>query len=193
VCVCVTRRVPGGYLGDELVVVGQVRPAVDAAVRSMAAGQVRLERLGARHSDHGRGGRAVQEGAAGPGRLAGEAPQDTGEGRGGRWGGRHAPAAGRRWRLRAGGREGGRRPQGEHDWVGVRVGLRLRHLCNGLIPPVPVDMECNMGAGPLLPAGHSFIMDKALSSAQRPDFRQLGEGGCKRTLRGYRVGKGFRR
>ena len=85
------RGVPG-YLGDKLIVVGQVSPAVDAAVRSMAAGQVRLERLGARHSDHGRGGRAVQEGAAGPVWLAWEAPQDTGEGRGGWRGGRHEPA-----------------------------------------------------------------------------------------------------
>ena len=71
------------HLGDELIVVGQVCSAVDAAVGAVAAGQVGLKGLGARHSDHGRGRRAVQEGAAGPGRLAGEAPQHTGEGRGG--------------------------------------------------------------------------------------------------------------
>lgn len=83
--------VAAGYLGDELVVVGQVGPAVDAAVGSVAARQVGLEGLGARHSDHGRGWRAVQKGAAGPGRLTREAPQHTGEGRGGRWGGRRTP------------------------------------------------------------------------------------------------------
>ena len=87
--------------------VGQVGPAVDAAVGAVAVGQVGLEGLGARH-DHrrragggvrrgdgvavaGRGRGAVQEGAAGPGRLAGEAPQHAGEGRGGAWGGRHTP------------------------------------------------------------------------------------------------------
>lgn len=73
--------------------VGQVRSAVDAAVGSVAAGQVGLEGLGARHPDHrvGRGGGAVQERAAGPARLAGEAPQHTGKGRGGGRGGRHTP------------------------------------------------------------------------------------------------------
>lgn len=79
------------YLGDELVVVGQVSSAVDAAVRSVAARQVRLESLGARHSDHGWSWRAVQEGTASPGRLTREAPQHTGEGRGGRWVGRRTP------------------------------------------------------------------------------------------------------
>ncbi len=63
--------------------VGEVCSAVDAAVGAVAAGQVRLERFGARHGDHGPGRRAVQEGAAGPGRLTREAPQHTGEGRGG--------------------------------------------------------------------------------------------------------------
>lgn len=72
--------------------VGQVSSAVDAAVGSMAARQVCLEGLGARHSDHGRGWRAVQKGTASPGRLTGEAPQHTGEGRGGRWYGRQTPA-----------------------------------------------------------------------------------------------------
>lgn len=70
-------------LGDELVMVGEVSSAVDAAVGAVAAGQVRLESFGARHGDHGPGRRAVQEGAAGPGRLTREAPQHTGEGRGG--------------------------------------------------------------------------------------------------------------
>lgn len=83
--------VVAGYLRDELVVVGQVSSAVDAAVGSVAARQIRLEGLGARHSDHGRGWRAVQEGTASPGRLTGEAPQHTGEGRGGRWVGRRTP------------------------------------------------------------------------------------------------------
>lgn len=63
--------------------IGEVRSAVDAAVGSMTAGQVRLEGFGARHGDHGPGRRAVQEGAAGPSRLTGEAPQHTGEGRDG--------------------------------------------------------------------------------------------------------------
>ncbi len=63
--------------------VGEVCSAVDAAVGAVAAGQVRLERFGARHGDHGPGRRAVQEGAASPGRLTREAPQHTGEGRGG--------------------------------------------------------------------------------------------------------------
>lgn len=63
--------------------VGEVCSAVDAAVGTVAAGQVRLESFGARHGDHGPGRRAVQEGAAGPGRLTREAPQHTGEGRGG--------------------------------------------------------------------------------------------------------------
>lgn len=71
--------------------VGQVSAAVDATVSSMAAWQVRLKGLGARHSDHGRGWRAVQEGTASPGRLTREAPQHTGEGRGGRWVGRRTP------------------------------------------------------------------------------------------------------
>ena len=95
------------YLGDELVMVGQVSSTVDAAVGTVAVGQVGLEGLGARHDDSclgdsggfrgdgvavaGRSMGAVQEGAAGPGRLAGEAPQHTGEGRGGAWGGRHTP------------------------------------------------------------------------------------------------------
>lgn len=79
------------YLGDELIVVGQVSSAVDATVCSMAARQVRLKGLGARHSDHGRSWRAVQEGTASPGRLTREAPQHTGEGRGGRWVGRRTP------------------------------------------------------------------------------------------------------
>lgn len=78
-------------LRDELVVVGQVSSAVDAAVGSVAARQVRLKSLGARHSDHGRCWRAVQEGTASPGRLTREAPQHTGEGRGGRWVGRRTP------------------------------------------------------------------------------------------------------
>lgn len=93
-----------GYLGDELVVVGQVSSAVDAAVGPVAAWQVGLKSLGARHSDHGRCWRAVQEGTASPGRLTGKAPQHTGEGRGGRWVGRHTPEqAGheRRWLDRA--------------------------------------------------------------------------------------------
>lgn len=80
-----------GYLGDELIVVGQVSSAVDATVGSMAARQVRLKGLGARHSDHGRSWRAVQEGTASPGRLTREAPQHTGEGRGERWVGRQTP------------------------------------------------------------------------------------------------------
>lgn len=80
-----------GYLGDELVVVGQVSSAVDATVGSMAARQVRLKGLGACHSDHGRCWRAVQKGTASPGRLTREAPQHTGEGRGGRWVGRRTP------------------------------------------------------------------------------------------------------
>ena len=71
--------------------VGQVSSAVDAAVGPVAAGQVRLEGLGARHSDHGRSWRAVQEGTASPGRLTREAPQHTGEGRGGRRVGRRTP------------------------------------------------------------------------------------------------------
>lgn len=71
------------HLGDELVMVGEVCSAVDAAVGAVAAGQVRLEGFGARHGDHGPGRWAVQEGAAGPGRLTWEAPQHTGEGRGG--------------------------------------------------------------------------------------------------------------
>lgn len=79
------------YLGDELVVVGQVSPAVDAAVGSMAAGQVRLEGLRARHPDHGRSWRAVQKRTASPGRLTGEAPQHTGECRGGGWVGQQTP------------------------------------------------------------------------------------------------------
>lgn len=68
--------------------VGQVSPAVDAAVGPVAVRQIRLKSFGARHSDHGRSWRAVQEGTASPGRLTGEAPQHTGEGRGGRWVGR---------------------------------------------------------------------------------------------------------
>lgn len=71
--------------------VGQMSSAVDAAISPVAARQVRLEGLGARHSDHGRGWRAVQKGTASPGRLTGEAPQHTGEGRGGRWVGRRTP------------------------------------------------------------------------------------------------------
>ena len=74
--------------------VGQVGPAVDAAVGAVAVGQVGLEGLGARHPDHGRGRGTVQEGAASPGRLAGEAPQHAGEGRGGGRGGRHTPGGG---------------------------------------------------------------------------------------------------
>lgn len=86
-------------LGDELVVVGQVSSAVDAAVGPVAAWQVGLKSLGARHSDHGRCWRAVQEGTASPGRLTGKAPQHTGEGRGGRWVGRHTPLMGRKGRF----------------------------------------------------------------------------------------------
>lgn len=89
-----------GYLGDELVMIGQVSSAVDAAVSSVAARQIRLESLGARHSDHGRGWRAVQEGTASPGRLTREAPQHTGEGRGGRWVGRRTPEHRRDKRVR---------------------------------------------------------------------------------------------
>ena len=110
-----------GYLGDKLVVVGQVSPAVDAAVRSMAARQVCLERLGARHSDHGRSGRALQEGAAGPVWLAWEAPQDTGEGRGGWRGGRHEPAG----RGRGKGEGGGHK----ESMTGLGLGLGLGWGC----------------------------------------------------------------
>lgn len=63
-----------GHLGDELVMVGQVSSAMDAAVGPVAARQISLESLGARHPDHGRCWRAVQEGTASPGRLTGEAP-----------------------------------------------------------------------------------------------------------------------
>lgn len=63
--------------------VGEVCPAVDAAVGSVAAGQVGLEGLGAGHSQDGRCRVAVRERVAGPGRLAREAPQHTGERRGG--------------------------------------------------------------------------------------------------------------
>lgn len=84
-------RVAETYLRNELIVIGQVSSAVDAAVGSVATRQVRLEGLGARHSDHGRGWWAVQKRTAGPGRLTGEAPQHTGEGRGGRWVGRRTP------------------------------------------------------------------------------------------------------
>lgn len=45
----------GTHLGDELVVVGQVRPAVDAAVGAVAGRQVGLEGLGLGHLQHVRG------------------------------------------------------------------------------------------------------------------------------------------
>ncbi len=71
-------------LWDELIVVGQVRSAVNAAVGAMAVWQVGLEGFGARHGD--RGGRdgvgAEQEGPVSPGQLAGETVEHTGEGRG---------------------------------------------------------------------------------------------------------------
>ena len=41
----------GPHLGDELIVIGQVCSAVDAAVGAVAVGQVGLEGLGARHGD----------------------------------------------------------------------------------------------------------------------------------------------
>lgn len=64
---------------------------MDAAVGSMAARQICLKGLRARHSDHGRSWRAVQKWTASPGRLTGEAPQHTGECRGGSWVGQRTP------------------------------------------------------------------------------------------------------
>lgn len=71
-------------LRDELIVVGQVRSAVNAAVGAMAVGQVRLKCFGARHCDRSRrdGAGPEQEGPVSPGRLARETVEHTGEGRG---------------------------------------------------------------------------------------------------------------
>lgn len=72
-------------LGDKLVVVGEMGPAVDTAVSPVAVGQVGLEGFGACHG--GSGGRdgtgAQEEGPLSPGRLAVETVENAGEGRGG--------------------------------------------------------------------------------------------------------------
>lgn len=56
----------GAYLGNELVVVGQMRPAVDAGVCTVAVCEVRLERL-----HHGAWLRTLEgEGGGDPRRLS---------------------------------------------------------------------------------------------------------------------------
>lgn len=61
---------PTPHLGDELVVVGQVRPAVDAAVGAVAGGQVGLEGLGLGHLHHVSGAGLLAGVRAGTGRVA---------------------------------------------------------------------------------------------------------------------------
>lgn len=46
------RGLRGMYLGNEFIMIGQVGPAVDAAVSPMAGGQICLESLGSRHLHH---------------------------------------------------------------------------------------------------------------------------------------------
>lgn len=58
------------YLWNELVVVGQVRPAVDAAVGAVAGGQVSLEGLGLGHLHHVSGAGLLAGVRAGTGRVA---------------------------------------------------------------------------------------------------------------------------
>lgn len=64
--------------------VGQVGSAVNAAIGTMAVGQVGLKGFGARHGDCGgrHGAGAKQKWPVSPGRLAGETVEHTGEGRG---------------------------------------------------------------------------------------------------------------
>lgn len=57
-------------LGDELVVVGEVSAAVDAAVGAVAAGQVSLKRLGLGHLHHVSGAGLFAGVRAGTGRVA---------------------------------------------------------------------------------------------------------------------------
>lgn len=89
------------YLGNEFIMIGQVGPAVNAAVGPVAGGQIRLESLGSRHLHHRCCG-AWGELWGGPrgapaGRVAGETPEDAGKGRGLAGGG--CGAGSTRWRC----------------------------------------------------------------------------------------------
>lgn len=74
------------YLGNELIVVGKMSPAVNAAVGPVARRQICLESLGPCHLHHWSHW-ALRELWGGPGgtpagRVARETPEDTGKGRG---------------------------------------------------------------------------------------------------------------
>lgn len=136
-----TPRVPGcrsPHLGDELVVPGQVRPAVHAAVGAVAARQVTAERAGGQAAAGGRrGGRQGPGGARGHGGhgaapaepLAGEAAQQSAQRR-------------RSSRAEVGGARPPRAPPGEQEAEkggGLRGGngRRWGGHCLGPLSPAP--------------------------------------------------------